>query len=305
MSNSIRKIFLLIIMLVIVVSATVVAGNLNVKEVKVIFSDGSTTTLTTINHKSKEEILKENNIILLENEEIRNNEDSNIYIDKKETNTKIINTKVISSLTKEELDQNYSSIVEKIEVEQIEIPFSTVTRQVEDPNNATSMVVQIGENGIKEITYKVLYKGEEIIEKTQIEEKVVKQPKDKIIQLTPKVTSRSLARDYTPETNSNVSGLSAREAFDKITAEKGLSQAQKDQWAYIINKESSWNHTNVNRSSGAYGLPQALPGSKMASAGSDWRTNPYTQLKWMYNYMTSRYGSVSGAYNFWIKNKWY
>ena len=52
-------------------------------------------------------------------------------------------------------------------------------------------------------------------------------------------------------------------------------------------------HGNVNE---AYGLPQAVPGTKMASAGPDWRTNPITQLKWMYNYSVQRYGSLCGAF---------
>ena len=74
---------------------------------------------------------------------------------------------------------------------------------------------------------------------------------------------------------------------------------------YIINRESGWNPRANNKSSGAYGLPQALPGSKMASAGSDWRDNPITQLKWFYKYCKGHYGSVQGAYNFWQSHHWY
>lgn len=74
---------------------------------------------------------------------------------------------------------------------------------------------------------------------------------------------------------------------------------------YIISRESGWRYNATNASSGAYGLPQALPGSKMASAGSDWETNPITQLKWFYSYCKGRYGSVQGAYEFWQANHWY
>ena len=52
-----------------------------------------------------------------------------------------------------------------------------------------------------------------------------------------------------------------------------------------MNNESSWNYQATNAASGAYGLVQALPGSKMASAGADWQTNPATQIKWGLNYM--------------------
>jgi DNA polymerase III gamma/tau subunit len=97
----------------------------------------------------------------------------------------------------------------------------------------------------------------------------------------------------------------ARAAFEQIVADYGIGASEKAMWEYIINRESGFNHYATNASSGAYGLPQSLPGSKMASAGADWQTNPYTQLKWMYGYMTSRYGSIAGAYNFWQANHWY
>ncbi|MFJ9345989.1 transglycosylase SLT domain-containing protein [Streptomyces sp. NPDC101237] len=73
----------------------------------------------------------------------------------------------------------------------------------------------------------------------------------------------------------------------------------------IVNHESSWNYRAVNASSGAYGLFQALPGSKMSSVGADWQTNPATQIKWGLNYMNSRYGSPCQAWSFWQANSWY
>ena len=74
---------------------------------------------------------------------------------------------------------------------------------------------------------------------------------------------------------------------------------------YIVSRESRWDFRISNPYSGAYGLPQALPAGKMATAGSDWATNPVTQLKWMNSYVISRYGSWRGAYNFWLSNGWY
>ncbi|WP_267243170.1 transglycosylase SLT domain-containing protein [Streptomyces sp. PR69] len=73
----------------------------------------------------------------------------------------------------------------------------------------------------------------------------------------------------------------------------------------IVSRESTWNYRAQNPSSGAYGLVQALPGSKMSSAGADWRTNPATQIKWGLNYMNERYGSPCGAWSFWQANHWY
>ncbi|GAA2751031.1 MULTISPECIES: transglycosylase SLT domain-containing protein [Kitasatospora] len=76
-------------------------------------------------------------------------------------------------------------------------------------------------------------------------------------------------------------------------------------FSQIVKRESGWDYTATNASSGAYGLVQALPGSKMASAGADWRTNPATQIKWGLGYMNDRYGSPCGAWSFWQAHHWY
>ncbi|MFF7978783.1 transglycosylase SLT domain-containing protein [Streptomyces sp. NPDC007901] len=81
--------------------------------------------------------------------------------------------------------------------------------------------------------------------------------------------------------------------------------AQFNAFSKIVSHESGWNPSATNSSSGAYGLVQALPGSKMASAGTDWKTNPATQIKWGLDYMNSRYGSPTAAWSFWQANGWY
>ncbi len=73
----------------------------------------------------------------------------------------------------------------------------------------------------------------------------------------------------------------------------------------IVQRESSWNYRADNPTSDAYGLVQALPGSKMSSAGADWATNPATQIKWGLGYMNDRYGSPCDAWNFWQANHYY
>ncbi|MFG2980440.1 transglycosylase SLT domain-containing protein [Streptomyces sp. NPDC048258] len=91
----------------------------------------------------------------------------------------------------------------------------------------------------------------------------------------------------------------------KAIAQQMVPSGQFQCFSNIINQESTWNYKAVNSSSGAYGLVQALPGSKMASAGDDWRTNPATQIKWGLNYMEDRYGSPCGAWSFHQANGWY
>lgn len=85
----------------------------------------------------------------------------------------------------------------------------------------------------------------------------------------------------------------------------GISDADFGYVDYIISHESGWNYHAVNRSSGAYGLPQSLPAGKLASAGADWRDNPVTQLRWANNYAVGRYGSWEAAYRFWTVNHWW
>jgi len=83
--------------------------------------------------------------------------------------------------------------------------------------------------------------------------------------------------------------------------------SQKTQWGCLLNlwnRESGWVYDAEN-ASGAYGIPQALPGSKMASAGSDWATNPATQIKWGLGYITQIYGTPCGAWNFELANGYY
>jgi hypothetical protein len=72
----------------------------------------------------------------------------------------------------------------------------------------------------------------------------------------------------------------------------------------IWTRESGWRY-NAENASGAYGIPQALPGSKMASAGADWLTNPATQIRWGLGYIQSIYGTPCGAWGFWQVHGWY
>jgi hypothetical protein len=83
--------------------------------------------------------------------------------------------------------------------------------------------------------------------------------------------------------------------------------SQSTQWSCLLNlwnRESGWVYDAEN-ASGAYGIPQALPGSKMASAGADWQTNPATQIKWGLGYIQQVYGTPCGAWNFELANGYY
>lgn len=82
----------------------------------------------------------------------------------------------------------------------------------------------------------------------------------------------------------------------------------EDQYACLValwTRESQWNATAMNPYSGAYGIPQALPGTKMATAGADWQTNPATQIIWGIGYIAARYTNPCGAWEHSELHNWY
>jgi len=108
---------------------------------------------------------------------------------------------------------------------------------------------------------------------------------------------------------SNDSGTAVTHSEDLSTADPrtiarallpqyGFSSAEFSCLDAIYTAESGWNPHADNPTSSAYGIPQALPGSKMASAGSDWATNPETQIRWGLGYIKDRYGTPCAALSF-------
>ena len=90
-----------------------------------------------------------------------------------------------------------------------------------------------------------------------------------------------------------------------IASYKDWGDGDYDALVWLWNKESGWQWNATNPSSGAYGIPQALPASKLASAGDDWKDNAATQIRWGLNYIAGRYGSPSAAKTFWLAHNWY
>ncbi|TDL43580.1 phage tail tip lysozyme [Microbacterium oleivorans] len=93
-------------------------------------------------------------------------------------------------------------------------------------------------------------------------------------------------------------------AYDMVTA-RGWGDSEFACLVALWNKESGWRVNAFNASSGAYGIPQATPGRKMASVGSDWETNPATQITWGLGYIQGRYGTPCGAWGKSQRSGWY
>lgn len=96
-----------------------------------------------------------------------------------------------------------------------------------------------------------------------------------------------------------------RGAAQVLVAERGWGSDQFSCLERLWTKESNWRWDADNPSSSAYGIPQALPGSKMSSAGADWETNPVTQIRWGLGYIDARYGTPCSAWGHSQSNNWY
>lgn len=195
----IRKIIFMIIILICLLTVGVIATKNNINYVTIIFDDSQITVMTS---KTKiSEILEENKIVLLKDEFVYPSKDSDIdntktIIITKEEKQNIIVSEEVQNISTEDILKNYTTIVEKIVIEQEEIPFETITKDISTSNTDTSnKVVQEGENGIKNVKYKVKYQNDIEIEKTFISEEIVKEPVDKIVQIYTKVSNRSTGRD--------------------------------------------------------------------------------------------------------------
>ena len=167
-----------------------------------------------------------------------------------------------------------------------EIPFDEREEKDASMEKGASEVRQLGEVGSKRVTYNILYIDNVEVSRELVSEEVVKEPVDRVVAVGAK-------KSIPPEWETCASW--ARQA--------GVSEADLSAALDLIYHESGCRVDAANPS-GAYGIPQALPGSKMASAGADWETNPVTQIRWMSGYV-NRYGGWQGAINFWYAHGWY
>lgn len=196
----VRMIIFVAVIITMFFGVGVIAGNLSkISNVKIAFSNNHEinvlTTKTTV-----EEILKENHIELLEDEIVVPSLDSEITGDATITIAKESNISTIAMLaskganiTIEELEEAYTPIVEKIIIEDVEIPFETVTKDISNGDSDTiEAVVQQGKNGLKRVKYSVKFKNDIEIERTEISSEIVKEPQNKVVQIRvkPTVTSR-------------------------------------------------------------------------------------------------------------------
>lgn len=163
-----------------------------------------------------------------------------------------------------------------------DLAYPTETRL--DPNLAKGeqYLEQLGEDGRRRSVYEITFENNVEVARTLISEEVVVEPTPEIVVVGTKVS-------IPPE----------REECAGWAREAGIAEADLEPALELMYRESGCRVNARNSGSGAYGIPQALPGEKMLSFGEDWETNPVTQIRWMENYVNTRYGGWQQALDFW------
>lgn len=180
----------------------------------------------------------------------------------------------------------------KVETKEESIP--APTEAIEDPAlpSGTTQVRSQGSPGRKLVTYEIDMRNNREAGRRVLQELVAVQPVTRVIVKGSKIIVSN------PSENVKIG--------ERLAAERGWTDQQWLCLYQLWQKESRWNHLAHNRNSGAYGIPQALPGTKMATAGADWQTNPATQIRWGLGYIASgRYGTPCAAWSHSKSVGWY
>ena len=170
-------------------------------------------------------------------------------------------------------------------------------------------------NGVKSILHKTnkcncncdnTEKVVEVIEEVSDEEialEIIDDKKDEKEEYT-----KTVVNSNTYKNASVVTGTKADYqdyAYDLVLNQYLWSESDYQALVNLWERESNWNANAHNKSSGAHGIPQSLPASKMSSEGSDYYTNGYTQIRWGLKYIKQRYGSPSAAWQHFQNKNWY
>lgn len=213
--NSIKRVLFIGITILLFLGVGVIAGNLNsISNIKIAFSNNHEINVLTTKG-TVGDVLKENHIDILEDEVVIPDLDAKIQDNTTIKISKKSDINIISTLASkgenvslDELLTLYAPIVEKVVVEQVEIPYETITKDISNGNsNTTEKVVQAGKNGLKEVTYKIKYQNDVEIYREELSSKIIKEPVNKIVNVQTKVTT-SRSSSYRAVVTTPIGGLS-------------------------------------------------------------------------------------------------
>ena len=210
MYTSFKKTSILLLMFILIFGISSFATKYNLVDTEISFENSVKIGLTTSKNTSAENVLKNNNISILEHEKIEEkfqNSKRIIRIVSDNSKNNVVTTFTVSenSNIKEIINNKmYNNLTEKIDVVEVEIPFSTITRQIASSKDSHSQVVQEGKNGVKIIKYRLLFNNNELINKVELSSEIKVKPIDKIVEITSNVVSRKLETPRTVEENSKI-----------------------------------------------------------------------------------------------------
>jgi resuscitation-promoting factor RpfB len=188
------------------------------------------------------------------------------------------------------------------------IPFTTKTTKDSDRFKGTTVVIQLGHEGIQKITWQLVYVDGKLVGKRMTGTAVAKKPVTKLQKVgtkkVPAPAKKSPASSSSGGGSGPVPSGSAQSIARSMVASRGWGGSQFSCLVKLWNRESGWS-TKAANPSGAYGIPQALPGSKMSSAGPNWRSDASTQIKWGLGYIKGSYGNPCGAWGHSQSTGWY
>lgn len=177
-------------------------------------------------------------------------------------------------------------------------PFETIRQDDATIAKGSEVVAVTGREGSKVVTF-VAYEVDGVeIGRMILAESVTVAPVNQVIKVGTFVGPDPADIPAVEPGTSRAIGL-------EMVLARGWSEAEFACLDSLWTRESGWRTNAANPSSGAYGIPQALPGSKMASAGADWQTNPRTQIQWGLDYIAGRYGTPCQAWAFFQDRNWY
>jgi uncharacterized protein YabE (DUF348 family) len=189
-------------------------------------------------------------------------------------------------------------VVYKYSVVRQGVPFGSIRQN--DPNSAvgTNSVVSAGSNGVRQVTYQLRFVDGKLVGRVVYDNRVIRSTVNRVTKVGTKA-----APVAAPASAPVASGTAQQIAAGMVSA-RGWGSDQFSCLVSLWNKESGW-RTDAANPSGAYGIPQALPGSKMASAGGDWQTSASTQISWGLGYIASVYGTPCSAWAHSQATNWY
>lgn len=198
------------------------------------------------------------------------------------------------------------------ETEDVTTKHGTVKKETADLAEGETKVETKGVDGLARTTYQVTKSGDTEVSRTVVSSVVVTEKVDEVVLVgTGTSTTSTASTDASSTTTTATTAVSGTDAASAQAIARSMLSTYgwgDDQFSCLVslwNRESGWNYQATNASSGAYGIPQALPGSKMSSAGADWQTNPATQISWGLGYISGRYGSPCNAWAHSQSTGWY